>query len=387
MAADQPSASSRPRRTPLAGAFRVSAALSRTFKRTAQTTTTFRFRRIARRPSAPAFWMDIVPLLRKAPAPAAVAPEDRERYWLLVLEAKDIPRALFGKKETLRLYVPPVATLAAAHEILAFEQERPEAPLPVQAAKPMAYWVIALIAALALWHRVRWGGSVWPGLPTDPQEWLALGGLDAYRVKAASEWWRCFTALTLHADEGHLLGNIITGSLFCLPLCLRVGPGAGFLLTVLGGALGNAATTLFRPASFLSQGFSTAVFAAVGLLAAVAACHAFQHTLSVARAVAPRTANTGAGLHKAVKKALFAAALPLGAGLGLLAMLGGSDAPRVDYLAHCLGLFCGAGLGLLSGGLAPGLFRLRGAADALLQTACLLAALGLLAFSWMKALG
>ncbi len=328
-------------------------------------------------------------MLHRAPPPAAVTLADRERYWLLVLEAKDIPCAVFRKKQGGSLYVPPVAALAAVHEILAFEQERPEATLPVQPAKPMAYWVIPLIALLVLWHRERWGGSLLPGLPADPKEWLALGGLDAYRVKAAGEWWRCFTALTLHADQGHILGNIITGSLFCLPLCLRTGPGAGFLLTILGGGLGNALTALLRPASYISQGFSTAVFAAAGLLAAAAACHVYQHAMSVARAVAPKTgsARLRGAPRRALKKALFAALLPLGAGLGLLAMLGGSDSPNVDYLAHCMGLFSGMALGLAAGGVAPGLFRLTGRADALLQTGCLLAAFAILALSWGKALG
>ncbi len=342
-------------------------------------------RRIAKRPAVPLFWTDIAPLLRRQPLPPAIAPADRERYWLLVLEAKGMPRATAGRGSGFKLYVPPVAAKAAAHEILAFERERPDAPLPAQPVKPLSDWVFALVAALILWHRMRWSGSPQlPGMPADPQQWLALGGLDAYRVKAAGEWWRCVTALTLHADEAHLISNVVTGGLFCLPLCRRVGLGAGFLLTVLGGALGNATTVLFRPPSYLSQGFSTAVFAAVGLLAAVSACHTFRHTLGVARAVSARTDR--AGLRRALKKAAFAAALPLGAGLGFLAMLGGSDAPRVDYLAHVMGLFCGMLLGLAAGTFAPRVFRLKGTADAALQAACLAAALGMPAFCWTLAL-
>ncbi len=208
-----------------------------------------------------------------------------------------------------------------------------------------------------------------------------------YRVTALGEWWRALTALTLHSDLAHALSNVVTGSLFCIPLCRRVGLGSGLLLTVLAGALGNAVTCLFRPPYYLSQGFSTAVFGAAGLLAAFMATHAFRHAMSGHST--PRIAKLleqglrmRSPLAKALRHALFQAMQPLGAGLAFLALLGGSDAPGVDYLAHSMGLAAGMVLGLLASGTAPRLFLPSYARSTLLQLCCLTGTAGLLAFAW-----
>ncbi len=67
-------------------------------------------------------------------------------------------------------------------------------------------------------------------------------------------------------------------------------------------------------------------------------------------------------------------------------MLGGSDAPNVDYLAHVMGLASGIVLGLGIAFFAPRLLVLRGTGNTALQTASLAAAACLLAGSWLLAL-
>ena len=79
--------------------------------------------------------------------------------------------------------------------------------------------------------------------------------------------------------------------------------------------------------------------------------------------------------------------MPLGTGLAILAMLGGSDAPKVDYLAHVMGMVAGIVLGFCVAFLTPNLLTLRGKKNAMLQGLSVTIALALIAFSWRQALG
>ena len=332
-------------------------------------------RRLFKRPPAPPYWRNIAPLLRQHPHTSG---NDRHRLWILVLQAKKIPYRFFDRVPLSSLYVPPMGTLAAAHEILAFERERPAPPLAHPPVRHGLYWYAALLAALIPWHRLRWNGAVsFVDLPATARDWLTIGGLDAYRVAVSDEWWRAVTSLTLHADAAHLVSNLVMGVVFGIPLCRHTGVGLGFLLTILAGTLGNLATAHIRPASFLSQGFSTAVFASVGLLAAFAAAFAARHAVAAASDYKPGTA---------FKQGILKALVPLGAGFGFLAMLGGSDAPNVDYLAHTLGFAAGIALGLMIAFGAPKMLTLQGKRNAALQGASLVLAAALLALCWRAAL-
>ena len=328
-----------------------------------------------RRPTAPAYWQNIAPALRAAPAKAG---PDRQRHWLLVLQAKGFRYRFFDRSPLPSLYVPPLAAKAALHEILSFERERPVPPLPRPRDRRGIYWYAALLAALIPWHRMRWDGLfAFSWLPATPRDWLTTAGLDAYRVSVTGEWWRAVTSLTLHADAAHLISNLVMGAIFGIPLCRHTGVGFGFFLTIAAGALGNLATAFLRPPSFLSQGFSTAVFASVGLLAAFAAAFAARHAVA---------AVSGGQRKEAVKQGIRGASLPLGAGLGFLAMLGGSEAPNVDYLAHTMGLTAGIIVGLGVAFFFPRLLALQGKKNAALQWLSLAAAMALILLCWRLAL-
>jgi membrane associated rhomboid family serine protease len=183
---------------------------------------------------------------------------------------------------------------------------------------------------------------------------MRIGALDVYRTRVLHEWYRTVTALSLHMDSVHLFGNIAAGCLFLSMLCRRVGFGTGLFLTVLGGVLGNICNALYRPLSFSSLGFSTAIFACLGLLSGIEALREGSR-----------------------RKAL----LPLGAGAGLFAMLG-TEGERADYAAHLFGMAAGLGLGYVYCRLVPHvpLFaRMRRFAAA--------AALALFVLAWGLALG
>lgn len=82
------------------------------------------------------------------------------------------------------------------------------------------------------------------------------------------EWWRIFTAITLHADVAHLAGNLLGIALFTYLCCRYMGNGLAWLLIVLVAALSNLTNAYLRLGDpFFSLGASTAVFAGLGLLA------------------------------------------------------------------------------------------------------------------------
>ena len=142
------------------------------------------------------------------------------------------------------------------------------------------------------------------------------------------QWWRPFTALFLHADVGHLLGNIVLGVTLFLLVTSSVGPWLGGALILTSGTIGNAlSAVIHHPANFRSLGASTAVFGALGILVG----------LEVIRAWRSRTYNKVGG-----------AMIPLGAGIILLGWLGSGDPPS-DVLSHCLGFLVGGVLGWTRG--------------------------------------
>ncbi|HEY0502939.1 MAG TPA: rhomboid family intramembrane serine protease [Lysobacter sp.] len=101
-------------------------------------------------------------------------------------------------------------------------------------------------------------------------EWGALsGGLTTSR-----EWWqalrsgsllRLFTALFLHADWAHLLGNLVFLLIFGLPAERAMGPWRLLVLFLLGGAVANlAAVIAIGTPDRLIIGASGAVSALIG---------------------------------------------------------------------------------------------------------------------------
>lgn len=207
---------------------------------------------------------------------------------------------------------------AALAEYRAERRRPPAAPLPDHAGGALAGATVAvLLLAFFLLGESPW----WPA------DGVRRGAADAARI-LAGEWWRAVTALTLHADLSHVAGNCIAFAIFGSSVCRWFGPGLGLWLIVAAGAGGNALNAIVRDAPHSAIGASTAVFGAIGILAA----------LQLHRR---RTAGAGRGLMR------MRAWAPLAAGLGLLALLGSSE--RSDLGAHLFGFAVGSVLGLLAG--------------------------------------
>lgn len=96
--------------------------------------------------------------------------------------------------------------------------------------------------------------------------WHSRGSADAKEI-LAGEWWRCFTATTLHADDLHLLSNLVSGYFILNLLNHRIGIGTVMLLTTLGAAAANYFVAVASQTNHISIGFSSVVFTALGLLA------------------------------------------------------------------------------------------------------------------------
>lgn len=144
-------------------------------------------------------------------------------------------------------------------------------------------------------------------------------------VLQQGEWWRPLTALFLHADAEHLMGNIMIGGFFCLMVATAFGRWKGWGLILFSGYLGNLLNAwLHAPGPFHSLGASTATFGALGLVVG----HGIVGVLRSHRM-------------RDLKRIL----VPLGVGLGLFGWfgIGGAD---TDVSAHLLGAGCGVLLGI-----------------------------------------
>jgi rhomboid protease GluP len=237
------------------------------------------------------------------------------REFSLVLEARNIQHEARQTEGAWVLTVAPATLREAYEEISRYSAER-RVPRTIPTIDPhpgaglgaVCYVVILLAAAYG-------AGSGLLG-----RDWFAIGALDA---AAPGEWWRSITALTLHLDQEHLLGNLLFGVVAGIAAARLLGPGVAWLSILGAAALANYAEVLMSPATHRAVGASTAVFATLGLLAGMASRQ--QLTL---------------------RERLWYRWAPLIAGICLLTLLGAGDA-HVDVLGHALGFVFGTGVGWL----------------------------------------
>jgi rhomboid protease GluP len=232
----------------------------------------------------------------------------------LVLEARGIEHEVRESGGSWVLTAPAALVHRAYDELSWYSEERnvprvaprPMEPFPGAAIGAAGYALILLITAYCA------------GIGLFGADWLSLGALDA---AAGSEWWRVLTALTLHLDQEHLLGNLLFGGVAGIAAGRLLGPGVAWASILGAGAFANYIETLIAPAAHRAAGASTAVFAALGLLAGLA----WRQRLTL-------------------RERLWYRWAPLIAGICLLTLLGAGNA-HVDVLGHALGFIFGVGAG------------------------------------------
>ena len=271
----------------------------------------------------------------------------------LVLVALGIPHLIAdGPRDAALLLVPAEHAARARDELRLYAAEnrrsppRPDLVLHGYGIPGVAGYVVVLVAAFLVERRVAFG-----------IDWLEAGGLDGAAVRAG-EWWRVITALTLHADAGHLVANLFFGAFFGAFAGQFLGSGIAWATIILAAGAGNALDLFLLPATHRAIGASTAVFAALGLIAALMWRAQANRAATWARRYAPL----------------------IGASV-LLAYIGTGDA-RTDAVAHLTGFAAG-----LCAGAAYDLRRPRWLQSAVVQVAAGLATLALLAASWWLAVG
>ena len=226
----------------------------------------------------------------------------------LVLDEEGIPHELRAVgDEHWALHIDDNDAGRAEAAVAAFEREN---PLEVRRLEPVHSTAGAVACGLVFFFALL-TMYVWTGPDSAGSPWFERGSADAAAI-LHGEWWRSVTALTLHADAGHIAGNALLGGLLLGLLARSVGAGVASALMLLSGAAGTLAAAALIRHDFVSIGASTAVFGALGALAALP-----RHSRRVW--------------------------MPVVGGLALLALLGTSK--RADLTGHLCGFICGVLLG------------------------------------------
>jgi rhomboid protease GluP len=239
--------------------------------------------------------------------------------WALVLVAEGLSPSVWEGTQGVVVSVPPQEVEQATKALLAYESENPVAPPVPDEWTGSAPLYVALVYSVLLLD-FFFITDVW----NSEVRWIEVGAADAALI-VQGEWWRAITALMLHADLKHVLGNVIAGAIFLHVVCRAMGPGFGSLTMLGAGAGGNLANAFFYGSLHISIGASTAVFGALGLMGGMG--------------VVSRRRRGAQGRHIWV---------PIVAGLAVLAMLG-TAGERVDLLGHLFGFLVGGALGIVVG--------------------------------------
>ncbi|MCH8930463.1 MAG: rhomboid family intramembrane serine protease [Proteobacteria bacterium] len=269
----------------------------------------------------------------------------------LVLQALAIDCKISAEPRHALLVPGPVAN-RANEQLLAYLSEiRKPVPQPPPAPRQSSgiAGVVAYVALLIMF-------AYWQSHQSFGVAWLDSGRMDSTAV-LSGQWWRSVTALTLHLDLAHLVGNLVFGGAFGYFAGQLFGTGLAWAGILLGGSLGNYLNAWLQGPGHRSIGASTAIFAALGLLSA----------FTWRRWRRP-------------DENLLRRWSPIFAGIALLAYTG-AGGERTDVVAHLTGFVCGLAIGVAYGAAGK---RILLSAPA--QRILVMLALFVLMLSWMLAI-
>jgi rhomboid protease GluP len=267
---------------------------------------------------------------------------------LLILASAGISCQVTGEPDNWTVSVQPEDIKKALAEVAEYFQENHEIPDEADGRSGIS-------------HNIHAGIGAALGLLAGHICMIHHGGIaffaEKYGASASAilsgESYRTVTALMIHADSVHLVGNMAALALFFTVVCSVQGVGVGSFCVLASGALGNLATALLYQSAHLSIGASTAVFGAVGIL--------IIH-------------QTFAGFRNARHR--IRVWLPLGGGLCLLGLF--SEGAHTDIIAHLFGLGCGIAIGCIYESLA------KKPPAPIFQHLFLSLALAVILYSWLR---
>ena len=272
--------------------------------------------------------------------------QDRADTYGLVLSAYHLPHSIIRSGSGWEIWVDETVRDRALDLILKYIEENPSLPLPDEQETQVykktftAIWVCSLLLAC----------HIAANRSGDFEKIVREFGASAFDVMNG-EIYRTVTSLTLHSDYPHLAGNMAGIAIFGTAVCSITGTGVGWLMILLSGILGNLANAALFQYGHISIGASTAVFGAVGILAAYQLCRKIK-----------------------IAEQRMKAWLPIAGGLALLAFLGSSK--HSDLTAHLFGFMAGIALGILYAQFLERLLEKKH------QIYCMVAAIGTIALSW-----
>lgn len=241
------------------------------------------------------------------------------REYSLVLKSLEISHDFHASAEGYYISIASIDQERALEALRSYEIENQHWPprskrekLPY-ASTQSGIWLALILALFFLITGPVSSRSVWFEHGTAVSKQITHGAI-----------WQAATALTLHADTAHILGNAVAGGVFFSSVHKRLGTGRGLFFTLAAGIAGNVANAFFQEPTHRSIGASTAVFAAIGILVGT-----------------QFLTNERNGSHRWVERAK-----PWVGGFVLLGLLGAS--PQSDIWAHFWGLACGIPMGLLA---------------------------------------
>lgn len=237
----------------------------------------------------------------------------------LLLEARGVTHELVREGEAIRLLVPDGEYDRAREEIARYDEANrgwPPPPLPPRPERGSVLATLSVVILLATFHNLTRLGL----FPLSPDQWREAGILKVHLVRYG-ELWRPVTALTLHADVVHLLGNLSFGGVVMHLLSREYGGGVAWLATLISGICGNLLNALVQLPTHQSLGSSTALFGAVGI----------QGAATLVR-------------HRLDRRRRWV--MPLLGAVALLVVMG-TEGERTDLGAHLFGFLSGLFMGCI----------------------------------------
>ena len=225
----------------------------------------------------------------------------------LVLSSQGIPHRI-EIHEKVEIWVEEHQRENAIRQYKLFRKENPPGKKSfAQLPKPSVAPIGALLVPVILFFLPL----VWK-LP-----WKDLGKMRWDTLEKA-EYFRLFTAQTLHSDSAHIGGNLVAGFFLTLLSSRHLPTGVFYLWMILAGACANFLTCWFRQDQYSSLGFSTFTFACIGALA----------VLEFAQVLQQRPFSSWRDFQ------------PLAGGTTMALLLG--TGPNADILGHAFGFLSGA---------------------------------------------